>query len=58
MDQNRLRMNGDKIEFIIYSSRQQLKKCAINNINVTGEIVDKTDCTKYLGAWLDAIFVT
>ena len=54
MDHNRLRMNGDKTEFIIYGSRQQLKKCITNNINVTGDIGDKTDCIKYLGAWLDA----
>ena len=54
MDHNKLRMKGDKTEFIIYSSRQQLKKCDTNNINVTGEVVDKTDCIKYLGAWLDA----
>ena len=27
MDHNRLRMNGEKTEFIIYGSRRQLKKC-------------------------------
>ena len=54
MDHNRLRMNGEKTEFIIYGSRQQLKKFFTNNINVTGEVVDKTDCIKYLGVWLDA----
>ena len=54
MDHNRLRMNGEKAEFIIYGSRQQLKKCVTNNINVTGEIVDITDCIKCLGVWLDA----
>ena len=47
MDHSRLRMNGDKTEFIIYSSRQQLKKCVTNNINVTGKVVDRTDCIKY-----------
>ena len=54
MDYNRLRMNGEKTEFLIFGSRQQLKKCVTNNINVTGEVVDKTDCIKYLGVWLDA----
>ena len=54
MDHNRLKMNKVKTEFIIYGSRQQLKKCVTNNINVTREVVDKTDCIKYLGAWLDA----
>ena len=46
-------MNGEKTEFILYGSRQQPKKCVTNNINVTGEVVDKTDCIKYLGVWLD-----
>ena len=54
MDYNRLKMNREKTEFIIYGSRQQLKKCVTNNINVTGEEVEKTDCIKYLGVWLDA----
>ena len=49
MNQNRLKMNGEKTEFILYGSRQQPKKCVTNNINVTGEVVDKTDCIKYLG---------
>ena len=53
MDHNRLKMNGEKTEFILYGSRQQLKKCVTNNINVPGEVVDKTDCIKYLGVWLD-----
>ena len=48
MNHNRLKMNGEKMEFILYGSRQQLKKCVTNNINVTGEVVDKTDCIKYL----------
>ena len=42
-------MNGEKTEFILYGSRQQLKKCVTNTINVTGKVVDKTDCIKYLG---------
>ena len=54
MDHNRFKIKGDKTEFIIYSSRQQLKKCVTNNFNVTGEVVDITDCIKCLDAWLDA----
>ena len=51
MDHNRLEKNGEETEFIIYGSRQQLKKCVTNNINVTGAVVDKTDCINYLGVW-------
>ena len=53
MNHNRLKMNGEKTEFILYGSRQQLKKSVTNNINVTGEVVDRTHCIKYLDVWLD-----
>ena len=53
MNHNRLKMNGEKTEFILYGLRQQLKKSVTNNINVTGEVVDRTRCIKYLGVWLD-----
>ena len=33
MNHNRLKMNGEKTEFILYGSRQQLKKSVTNNIN-------------------------
>ena len=52
MKHDRLKMNGEKTEFILYGLRQ-LKKSVTNNINVTGEVVDRTDCIKYLGVWLD-----
>ena len=55
VNHNRLKMNGEKTEFILYGSRQQLKKSVTNNINVTGEVVDRTNCIKYLGVWLDEI---
>ena len=54
MDHNRLRMNGEKTEFINIWLKTTTQKCVTNNINVTGEVVDKTDCIKYLGVWLDA----
>ena len=53
MNHNRLKMKGEKTEFILYGLRQQLKKSVTNNINVTGEVVDRTYCIKYLGVWLD-----
>ena len=53
MNHNRLKMNGEKMEFILYGLGQQLKKSVTNNINVTGEVVDRTNCIKYLGVWPD-----
>ena len=53
MDENRLRMNSGKTEFIIFGSRQQVKKCDTEVLNVCGEIVPKSKCIKYLGANLD-----
>ena len=53
MNHNRLKMNGENTKFILYGLRQQLKNSVTNNINVTGELVDRTDCIKYLSVWLD-----
>ena len=53
MDQNRLKMNNDKTEFILIGSRQQLDKAQTSVVNINGEIVQKSRCIKYLGADLD-----
>ena len=43
MNQNRLKMNIDKTEFIIFGSQQNLLKCSTKNINVCGNIVEGSD---------------
>ena len=53
MDQNRLKMNDGKTEFITFASKKQLEKCVTTNIDVNSTIVNCSQIIKYLGAWLD-----
>ena len=53
MDENCLRMNDSKTEFIMLGGQQQLKKCTIKSINVNGSTVERSAIVKYLGAWFD-----
>ena len=55
MNENRLKMNQSKTEFITFGSRVQLRKCECELLNVSGEIVKRTPCIKYLGANLDEL---
>ena len=53
MNQNRLKMNNAKTEYIMFGSRQQLGKCNSSGINVNGAAVERATKIKYLGALLD-----
>ena len=53
MDQNRLKMNDDKTEFIMFASKRQLEKCETTSIDVNNTIVKCSPTIKYLGAILD-----
>ena len=53
MDQNRLKMNSSKTEFILFGSSHQLEKSSSRSLNVNGEQVDVSDEIKYLGVHLD-----
>ncbi len=52
MNENKLKMNASKTEFIMFGRRQQLDKCNIKKINVAGDNVDVSSF-RYLGAFLD-----
>ena len=54
MDQVRLKMNDIKTESIYFGWPSQLGKCYIDSISINGEIVQRTNSTKYLGAYLDS----
>ena len=54
MDKNRLRMNDEKSEFIMFSSRQLAKKIDTDCLNVNGTTIQKGEVIKYLGIWLDS----
>ena len=42
MDANRLKMNPDKTEIILFGSHQQLARVEGSALNVCGKIVDKS----------------
>ena len=54
MDAVRLKMNNSKTEFIYFGGPGQLAKCIINQINVNGEQIPKSQMMRYLGAYLDS----
>ena len=53
MNENRLKMNSDKTEFVLFGSRSQLEKCKIKALNVDDTEVEMMDGMKYLGVILD-----
>ena len=53
MNVNRLKMNMDKIGFILFGSRYHLPKCETSSINICGDTVVKSSKIKLLGVWLD-----
>ena len=54
MDSVRLKMNNSKTEFIYFGGSKQLEKCTTNQINVNGELIPRSQTTRYLGAYLIA----
>jgi hypothetical protein len=53
MNENKLKMNTSKTEFIMFGSISQLDKCNTNQINIAGDTVDSQSYIRYLGAFLD-----
>ena len=53
MNVNRLKMNMDKTEFILFGSRYHLPKCETSSINICGDILVKSSKIKLLDVWLD-----
>ena len=53
MNQNRLKMNTSKTEFMIVGHRTQTDKCYVTSINVCGDIVTASSTVRYLGVLID-----
>ena len=53
MNENRLKMNNDKTEFILFGSKPQLDKCKTKTLNVDNTEIELVDKIKYLGVTLD-----
>jgi hypothetical protein len=54
MSRNRLKMNDEKTEFILFGNHVQLNKCNTCSIKVGEAEVNKSNSIKYLGVWLDS----
>ena len=54
MCKNRLQMNNGEPEFIYFGSRQMLSLCNIEETDVQGTNINRSDIVKYLGALLDS----
>ena len=53
MRSNKLKLNCDKTEFLIFGSKRNLKRCNVQSISICGETVFKTPCARNLGAMMD-----
>ena len=53
MNYNRLKMNSDKTEFILFGNKIQLEKCTSESIQVVDSVVSCSHVIKYLGVYLD-----
>jgi hypothetical protein len=54
MERNRLKMNDEKTELIIFGSSKQTTKVERTYIRVGASDVMANECVKYLGVWLDS----
>ena len=53
MDENRLKINNGKTEFIMFGAKKQLAKCTTTSIDVNNTEVSTSKVVKYLGMWMD-----
>ena len=53
MDQNHLKMNDVKTEFIVFASCHLLPKCETKTLPVNGVNMEWAEVIKYLSAWMD-----
>ena len=51
MNENKLKMNTSKTEFIMFGSRPQLNKCFTKVIDIAGDKIESECCIRYLGAF-------
>ena len=54
MDENRLKMNDGKMEFIIFGAKKQLAKCKTTSIDVNKTVVNNSEVVK-LSGYLDGL---
>ena len=53
MDSMCLKMNPNKTEFIYFGSKPQLKKCKLESLKVSEDLIPRADIIRYLGVYMD-----
>ena len=53
MEENQLKMNDAKTEFIVLGTAHNLKKNTLENIKIGGTAIHRTSKIKFLGVHLD-----
>ena len=53
MDSMHLKMNPNKTEFIYFGSKPQLKKCKVESLKVSDDLIPRADTIRYLGVYMD-----
>ena len=57
MYHNRLKLNENKTEFIVFASKQNSKFIEVTNLQVGGESIPSLPVLKNLGVYIDLIYV-
>ena len=47
-----MKMNNSNTKFIYFGGPRQLEKCIVNQININGEMIQRSHITRYLGSYL------
>ena len=53
MDSMCLKMNPNKTEFIYFGSKPQLKKCSVESLKVSEDLILRSSSIRYLGVYMD-----
>ena len=53
MEENQLKMNNAKTEFIVIGTASNLKKNTLENIEIGDSLIHRTSNIKFLGVYLD-----
>ena len=53
MDSMHLKMNPNKTEFIYFGSKLQLKKCKVESLKVSDDLIPRANTIRYLGVYMD-----
>lgn len=54
MNENRLKLNNEKTEYIMLGSKKQLSKCSLDEVTINNTSITRSDDVKYLGVYLDS----